>query len=172
MRAFLANSWLALLLTAVVGYLLGSINWAIIVTKCFSRKDIRTVGSGNAGATNVLRSQGMLPAVLTTVGDVAKGVLAVLIGGWLLVHLRLDGAAPGSDLPEELRSFSLNADRLIGRYFGRHQPDGVAGVYRGGLRSADLHAGAGAVGGSHLQRSGGLLHGADRSDQRHRHLEA
>lgn len=118
MRAFLANSWLALVLTAVTGYLLGSINWAIIITKWFSRKDIRSVGSGNAGATNVLRSQGTLPAALTTVGDVAKGVLAVLIGGWLLVHLRLDGAAPGSSLPEELRSFSLNADRLIGRYFG------------------------------------------------------
>lgn len=118
MRSFLANSWLALLLTAVVGYLLGSINWAIIVTKCFSHKDIRSVGSGNAGATNVLRSQGALPAILTTVGDVTKGVLAVLIGGWLLVHLRLQGAAPGSGLPEGLRDFSLNADRLIGRYCG------------------------------------------------------
>ena len=40
MRAFLANSWLALVLTAVIGYLLGSINWAIIITKWFSRKDI------------------------------------------------------------------------------------------------------------------------------------
>lgn len=114
MRLFLANSWLSLLLTAVVGYLLGSVNWAIIVTKAFSHKDIRAVGSGNAGATNVLRSQGALPALLTTVGDVAKGVLAVLIGGWLLVHLRLQGAAPGSELPEGL----LNADRLIGRYCG------------------------------------------------------
>ena len=80
MWAFLSNSWLSLLLTAVIAYLLGSINWAIIVTRLFSNKDIRTVGSGNAGATNVLRSQGVLPAVLTAVGDLGIGVVAGWVG--------------------------------------------------------------------------------------------
>lgn len=58
MGDFLQNSWLALLLTAAAAYLLGSVNSAIIVTKLFARQDIRAYGSGNAGATNVLRLSG------------------------------------------------------------------------------------------------------------------
>ena len=82
--SFVQNSWLALLLTAVVAYLFGSLNSAIIVTKALAKDDIRNFGSGNAGATNVLRSQGKLPAILTTAGDLLKSFCAVLIGGWLL----------------------------------------------------------------------------------------
>lgn len=89
MWVFLANSWLSLLLTVIAAYLLGSINWAIIFTRLFSHKDIRSVGSGNAGATNVLRSQGVIPALLTVAGDVGKGILAVELGSWLLVHINL-----------------------------------------------------------------------------------
>lgn len=90
---FLQNSWLALLLTAVGGYLLGSINWAIIITRFIFRKDIREEGSGNAGATNVLRNHGRGPAILTTLGDIAKSMVAVLLGGWLMANLRLAGPA-------------------------------------------------------------------------------
>ena len=93
MLAFFNNSWLALLLTMVCGYLLGSINWAIIITRTIFRKDIRDEGSGNAGATNVLRNHGHGPAILTTLGDVGKSVLAVLLGSWLLANLHLDTAA-------------------------------------------------------------------------------
>jgi glycerol-3-phosphate acyltransferase PlsY len=89
MIEFFQNSWLALLLTAVISYLLGSISSAILVTKAFSKQDIRDFGSGNAGATNVLRSQGKLPALLTTVGDLAKSMLSVFAGGWLLPNLQL-----------------------------------------------------------------------------------
>ena len=53
MFAFLKEGWPALLLVAAVAYLLGSISFAIIVTRLFSHKDIRDFGSGNAGATNV-----------------------------------------------------------------------------------------------------------------------
>lgn len=84
--AFLENYWLALLLTAIAAYLLGSLNSAIIVTRLTAKEDIRQYGSGNAGATNVLRSQGKLPAVLTTLGDLAKSFVAVLIGGWLMTN--------------------------------------------------------------------------------------
>ncbi len=112
MLSFLSNSWLALLLAAVIAYLLGSINWAIIITKLFSKKDIRTYGSGNAGATNVLRSQGVFPAILTTIGDLAKGMVAVLIGAWLLTNINLSGSVPA-----ELRTFAPNAAWLIGGYF-------------------------------------------------------
>ncbi len=107
MWSFLANSWLALLLTVVSAYLLGSINWAIIFTRLFSHKDIRTVGSGNAGATNVLRSQGVLPAMLTVIGDIGKGVLAVIVGAWLMSHVNLtDGA----------NTYSPSSLHLIGGY--------------------------------------------------------
>ncbi len=108
---FIANSWLAVLLTAVIAYLLGSINWAIIITKLFSKKDIRSFGSGNAGATNVLRSQGVVPAVLTTVGDLAKAAVSVLIGGWLLVHLNMSGVAAGG-------VFDAENTKIVGQYLG------------------------------------------------------
>ena len=68
---------------AVIAYLIGSLNPAILITRAFTRKDIRTMGSGNAGFTNVLRSVGTLPAVLTILSDLLKGVIAVLIGMFL-----------------------------------------------------------------------------------------
>lgn len=74
----------ALLIAAAAAYLLGSVNFAIIVGKLTDKQDIRNYGSGNAGMTNVLRTFGKLPAVLTTLGDFLKGVLAVW-GGRLLV---------------------------------------------------------------------------------------
>lgn len=68
-------------LVAVIAYLLGSISFSIIFTKVFDHKmDIRTMGSGNAGATNVLRSVGKLPALFTTIFDFGKGAASVLIG--------------------------------------------------------------------------------------------
>lgn len=63
----------------VAGYALGSIPFAFIVTKLFGHGDIRQVGSGNVGATNVLRTGNKLAAALTLVGDVGKGIVAVLI---------------------------------------------------------------------------------------------
>lgn len=62
----------------VAGYLIGSINFAIVVTKLFIGDDIRNYGSGNAGMTNVLRTAGKKAAALVTVGDTLKGVLPVL----------------------------------------------------------------------------------------------
>ncbi len=87
--SFSINSWLAVLITAAVGYLLGSTNWAIIITRLFAHQDIRTVGSGNAGATNVLRSQGPFLAALTLIGDVGKGILAAFAGGWIMSWVQL-----------------------------------------------------------------------------------
>lgn len=69
--------------TAVIAYLIGSLNPAILITRAFTRQDIRTMGSGNAGFTNVLRSVGALPATLTIISDFLKGVVAVLIGWWI-----------------------------------------------------------------------------------------
>jgi glycerol-3-phosphate acyltransferase PlsY len=63
----------------VGGYLLGSIPFAFVVSKAFGLGDIRQVGSGNVGATNVLRTGNRAAAALTLLGDVGKGIVAVLI---------------------------------------------------------------------------------------------
>lgn len=67
-------------LTVVIAYLLGSINFAVIFSKLFKHNDIRNSGSGNAGATNVLRVNGVLPGILTFVFDALKGFVACEIG--------------------------------------------------------------------------------------------
>ncbi len=76
--------WPYLLGVAVTSYLLGSINAAILVSRAMGKQDIREVGSGNAGMTNVLRTFGSRPAVWTTLGDVGKSMLACFLGGLLL----------------------------------------------------------------------------------------
>lgn len=63
----------------LAAYLLGSISFGIVISKLFGLPDPRTVGSGNPGATNVLRSGKKLAALLTLLGDVAKGWFAVFI---------------------------------------------------------------------------------------------
>ncbi len=63
-------------------YLVGSISFGILISRAFGLPDPRTVGSGNPGATNVLRSGKKAAAVLTLLGDAAKGWLAV----WLALH--------------------------------------------------------------------------------------
>ena len=70
---------LAIALSAVVSYILGSINSAIIVGKLIKHQDIRTLGSKNAGLTNTLRCFGKGCALITLIGDLAKGVIAVFI---------------------------------------------------------------------------------------------
>ena len=73
-----------LILTLVIGYLLGSISTGVIVSRVFGHKDIRSEGSGNSGTTNMLRVMGKKYALLTFAGDLLKGIVAVLIGkAWL-----------------------------------------------------------------------------------------
>lgn len=66
-------------LLVVAGYLLGSISFAVLLVRLAAGKDIRQEGSGNAGATNVLRAHGKKLAVLVALLDVAKGTAAVLL---------------------------------------------------------------------------------------------
>lgn len=75
--------WLKVLLSGIIGYLLGNVSSGILVAKLYGVKDIRTTGSGNAGTTNVLRTLGWVPSVLTLLGDCLKGLIAALIGRWL-----------------------------------------------------------------------------------------
>lgn len=68
---------------ALMGYLLGSLPFAVIVSRAFGLADPRSFGSGNPGATNVLRSGNKLAALLTLLGDALKGWLAVVLARWL-----------------------------------------------------------------------------------------
>jgi glycerol-3-phosphate acyltransferase PlsY len=75
---------LAAAVTCLAGYLLGSINFAVILSRLMAGEDVRTKGSGNAGTTNMLRNFGITPAALTFAGDFSKGCLGSLIGRLLL----------------------------------------------------------------------------------------
>jgi glycerol-3-phosphate acyltransferase PlsY len=68
-----------LLIYIALGYLIGSLPFAVIVSKLFGLADPRSFGSGNPGATNVLRTGNKAAAVLTLLGDAAKGWLAMFI---------------------------------------------------------------------------------------------
>ena len=68
------------IVTVIAAYLIGSINFAVIFAKAFLKKDVRELGSGNAGATNVLRSAGLVPGILTFVFDALKGFAASYMG--------------------------------------------------------------------------------------------
>ena len=77
--------WLTLGLVVVGGYLLGSIPFGLIATRLGGAGDIRKIGSGNIGATNVLRSGRKDLAAITLIGDAGKGAVAVLLAH-LLTH--------------------------------------------------------------------------------------
>lgn len=82
-------------LIAVISYLLGSVSFSIIITKIFSHGlDVRTVGSGNAGATNVYRAAGMVPSALTFLFDFAKCALSVELGKIIFQYVCSQNSAP------------------------------------------------------------------------------
>lgn len=72
---------LAIVISAVVPYLLGSVNSAVLISRCFYGADIRTKGSGNGGLTNMLRVYGKKAALLVLVGDMLKTALSILFVG-------------------------------------------------------------------------------------------
>ncbi len=76
----------------VIAYLIGSLSFAVIVSKAFGLPDPHSYGSGNPGATNVLRSGNKLAAVLTLVGDALKGWVAVLLAQRLAWRYGVDDA--------------------------------------------------------------------------------
>ena len=79
----------------LVGYLLGSISFALLASRLFEHDDVRKYGSHNAGATNVLRVYGPKPALFTLVGDFAKGVVAVCLGRLIFGALGVSGIGAG-----------------------------------------------------------------------------
>ena len=68
-----------ILIVVLYSYICGSIPFGLILTKIFTKKDVRKVGSGNIGATNVLRTGNKFLAALTLLLDIAKGYFPVII---------------------------------------------------------------------------------------------
>lgn len=81
---------LVYLIIIITAYLLGNISTSYIVAKRLAGVDIRTQGSGNAGSTNVLRTLGKKAGALTFIGDVLKGLIAVLIARFIAYSANLD----------------------------------------------------------------------------------
>ena len=79
-----ALDWPILLVVAIVAYLVGSLSTAVITARLLGLPDPRSAGSGNPGATNVLRLGGKKAAIVTLAGDVLKGLLPVVLTGVLV----------------------------------------------------------------------------------------
>ncbi len=96
-------TYLTIIAVAVISYLIGSVNFSILLSKIIEKKDIRESGSGNAGATNMLRTYGKKMGIITLLLDVLKGIIAIaaaafaarLLDGEAL-RLGIPGAADGS----------------------------------------------------------------------------
>jgi glycerol-3-phosphate acyltransferase PlsY len=78
------------LVAIVVAYLIGSVSFAVVVSRAMGLADPRSYGSGNPGATNVLRTGNRRAAILTLVGDAAKGAVAVLLARTLADRFGFD----------------------------------------------------------------------------------
>ncbi|MDE6132036.1 MAG: glycerol-3-phosphate 1-O-acyltransferase PlsY [Oscillospiraceae bacterium] len=84
----MAKLIIAGVISAIISYLLGSCNSSIIVVRLLKHEDVREHGSKNAGLTNTLRCYGKIPALFTLVGDLAKGVISVLLS-ILVFHIMI-----------------------------------------------------------------------------------
>ena len=104
---------------ALVAYLIGSVSFAVLVSRAFSLPDPRSYGSHNPGATNVLRTGRKTAAVLTLAGDSAKGWLAVVIAARF-------SAADGVDLAMAGAAAAVVAGHVFPVFFGFRGGKGVS----------------------------------------------
>lgn len=98
-----------LIIVAVLSYLLGSLNFGVILSKKMENDDVRNHGSGNAGTTNMLRNYGKNLAILTIVGDMVKVMVAILIAKYIIVDV---------DLLSQNNFFKDNADMILKSFAG------------------------------------------------------
>lgn len=113
---FLSLYWWRILASVVVAYLIGSFSFAVIFSKHSKEgKDVREMGSGNAGFTNVLRTVGAVPAALTFIFDCLKGILAVHLAAFIV------------SVPFDNEAIKLLSDTVQGEYleYVKH----LAGVF-------------------------------------------
>jgi glycerol-3-phosphate acyltransferase PlsY len=100
----------------LLAYLLGSVSSAVVIARIMGLQDPRDVGSGNPGATNILRYGGKVAAILTLAGDILKGVIAVLIARALTTD----------DVIIALTGFAAFLGHLFPVFFGFRGGKGVA----------------------------------------------
>lgn len=120
----LENPLIAMLITAIIAYLLGSFNSSIIFSKLFMHRDIREIGSGNAGFTNSMRTGNRAIAVCTLIGDVAKVGLAVFIGRLIMAY-SLDNAVGATAVAGYISGFFAMLGHIFPVYFGFRGGKGV-----------------------------------------------
>ena len=83
----------AYIVIAIIAYLIGSVNFSVIISKKMAGFDLREKGSGNAGSTNVLRTVGKKAAVITLICDILKGVVSILLAKLMVnIWTSLDGS--------------------------------------------------------------------------------
>lgn len=110
------------ILMALVAYLIGSVNFSVIISKKMAGFDVRERGSGNAGTTNMLRSVGKGPAALTLILDIAKGLVAILIA---FIIGKISSEANGAILVQ-LAGFFVVLGHTFPVFFGFKGGKGVA----------------------------------------------
>ena len=111
------------ILMAVIAYAIGSINFSVILSKKIAGFDLREKGSGNAGATNMLRSVGKGAAALTLILDVLKGLVAILIAKYIVGNLA-DSA--NTAILAQLAGFFVVLGHTFPMFFGFKGGKGVA----------------------------------------------
>ena len=102
---------IGILLAAVISYFIGSCNSAIITIKLLRHEDIREHGSKNAGLTNTLRCYGKIPALITLIGDLSKGIIAVLISTFLFTLIA------GPEIENQFVGYISGFFSIIGHIF-------------------------------------------------------
>ena len=113
----------AYIVMAVIAYLIGSVNFSVIISKKMAGFDVREKGSGNAGSTNVLRTVGKKAAALTLLCDILKGVVSVLIA--LLVGA-IAGESANSAIVVEIAALAVVIGHTFPVFFGFRGGKGVA----------------------------------------------
>lgn len=122
----LYDNALILLFICLVAYLMGSINFSIIISKFINNKDIREYGSGNAGATNMLRNYGKKAAIFTALGDILKSVIVVIAATFLAKSIEANYTFLFSKIVEYLAGLFCVIGHLYPVWFGFKGGKGVA----------------------------------------------
>lgn len=110
------------IITAIIAYCIGSVNFSVIISKKMAGFDVREKGSGNAGSTNVLRTVGKKAAALTLVCDILKGVVAIAIS--MIIGNIVEGA--NRELLLQIAGIAVVIGHTFPIFFGFKGGKGVA----------------------------------------------
>lgn len=110
------------IIMAIIAYLIGSVNFSVIISKKMAGFDVREKGSGNAGTTNMLRSVGKKAAAITLVCDILKGVVAIVIS--MIIGNIVDGA--NRELLVQIAGIAVVIGHTFPIFFGFKGGKGIA----------------------------------------------